>query len=1180
MTGFDRLTHTAIYFGKGKIKEFPSIIAEKNDILFVYGNQTIKRNGLYQYIKESLDKSNKRYYELGGVVSNPSISLVYEGIKICQEKKIKFILAVGGGSVIDTAKAISVGACYNGDVWELFNDSQMKIEKALPIGVILTNFGSGSEVSDSAVLSNDETKLKRYIMSEHLVPKFAIMDSSMLETMSKKQIGCAFIDTFSHSFERYFVTEDEKSFLDGVLVSLMKETIALAKEYLNTPCKSELFDQMMWISAVSHMGITETGRCGDWGTHDLAHELGQEYNMPHGEAVAISLRAWLKYNLRKKDSKRVRAFFDELGDKDGVILTDISFICKEFGIRSQMSKKELNNKIIEELSKRVMRGRTTAGGAFLPLTEQISKEIYEIMTEDNDVMITEKELKNKMSDCANKLREAYYEHHKNEVINEDICAFGGSENESIGPWPEFNLRGIHCNRSKCGLCTPCFYSKFANIIGIENDCDNIRALKEQIDGIVNEMDRLSKTLNNDESSSNNVAYLQETLRFKDKKPMALCITPVGSFFDDKEMYPEVAKYLLEKLVEKSNDLGRDIILYVEAHVDDFLRNHKNGKINELLHYYKALHLRVVFGFESKNDFVRNVLYRKNLSLNRFEEAVKEAKSYGFGVFAFVFAGLYPMTEKEIYNDVSESFDYLKELNVRPVLMISNTQPFTISEVLQYCNVDTLIEPKTFAKIIKLMLEKFGVDVVDGIDPWLAADPVGGPPDPIRHIFKRDVINKIYTCDACTELVRNAFSELRLTMNKEAFNEAYDKIMLCSESDKYEQFYNIEPKESLYERTCKMLELVMEHIDEYIEYSNKRELTKIKAGLLCEGAILDEETQKLISDENHLLDSEFVHASNLKFRDIVINMNLDQGFAKNSRFRINSKKSNGVMYSSLSCEGEFCGEIEFLPLPVWAHEEVDGEKIYNWLRPHSENCISIWPNSSCALKEKCKFCTLDGIKSLSPQTVVKMIDIALDTDPHYDVNLGGGIYKSEEENIEYFCQIASGIREKHSNKISLETVPPRTKEGLERYKKAGVTTMIMNLEISNDDLRKKICPSKSEISKQRYYDAFEEAVELFGEWKVASVLIAGIQPDEDIINESRAMVAKKVIPIIMPYQPIKANGNGKLQSERYVDVASKVADIIEAGKSNVMQSVEACVKCGACSLENVLLSKGKSNKGEH
>lgn len=381
MDSFERLSHTGIYFGKGKIKELPSVLADEDDILIVYGKQTIKNNGIYDFIVCNLISMKKRYYELSGVVSNPRVSLVYKGIKLCKAKKIKLILAVGGGSVIDTAKAIAIGACCENDIWQMFGENSTNIETALPIGVVLTNFGSGSEVSNSSVLSNDKEELKRYIISDHIIPKFAILDSNMLKTMTKKQVGCALVDAFSHSFERYFVIEDEESFLDGVLVALMKGVVTLAKEYLNNSDKSKILDQMMWISTVSHIGITETGRCGDWGTHDLAHELGQKYNLPHGEAVAIAMLAWIKYNVNERRNKRVVGLTKLFAITAEAFCLEFSNLCKEFGVRVSLSKDEMNEKIAEELARKVVQNRSVAGGKFLPLTKEVAQKIFSIMGE-------------------------------------------------------------------------------------------------------------------------------------------------------------------------------------------------------------------------------------------------------------------------------------------------------------------------------------------------------------------------------------------------------------------------------------------------------------------------------------------------------------------------------------------------------------------------------------------------------------------------------------------------------------------------------------------------------------------------------------------------------------------------------------------------------------------------------
>ena len=381
MENFEILSHTKIYFGKGKAKELPTVLAEEDDILIVYGSHTIKCNGLYHFIVCNLKSMQKSFYELGNVVSNPRISLVYEGIKICKTKKIKFILAVGGGSVIDTAKAIAVGACCETDVWQMFRENSSSINAALPIGVILTNFGSGSEVSNSAVLSNDEEQLKRYIMSDYIVPKFAILDSDMLKTMTKRQIGCAFVDAFSHSFERYFVIENERSFLDGVLIALMNGIVDLAQEYLVNPNESNIFDQMMWISAVSHIGITETGRSGDWGTHDLAHEVGQKFNLPHGEAVAIAMLAWIKYNVKERSNERAVEFIKNFATSIDSFCLEFSNLCAKFGVRVSLSRYEMDEKIAEELARNVVYNRGVAGGKFLPLTEEVAQKIFSLMGE-------------------------------------------------------------------------------------------------------------------------------------------------------------------------------------------------------------------------------------------------------------------------------------------------------------------------------------------------------------------------------------------------------------------------------------------------------------------------------------------------------------------------------------------------------------------------------------------------------------------------------------------------------------------------------------------------------------------------------------------------------------------------------------------------------------------------------
>lgn len=378
MLPFDWTIHTNVYFGKDKLNKLSDLIQQYNNILLVYGKSSAKRNGLYDSIIEILKKGKKNVYELDGVESNPQLSLVCKGIELCKENKVEFVLAVGGGSVIDTAKAVAIGAQTQQDVWEMFLDISIEINSALPIGVVLTNFGSGSEVSDSAVITNDKTGIKRYAMSSCIVPSFAILDPAYPKTMSKKQVGCALIDAFSHSFERYFVDEAEQSFLDGVLIALMKEAVRLAQSYLSSNGDQGTIEQMMWLSSISHMGLTETGRAGDWGCHDLAHEIGQAFNLPHGEAIAIMIKAWLKYNLRTAKTPRLERLINELATGQEEFFEKFEELCSSFEVKTNI---KLDDNTIMDLTRKTLYNREVAGGAYCPLTEKKIIEIYKEVVE-------------------------------------------------------------------------------------------------------------------------------------------------------------------------------------------------------------------------------------------------------------------------------------------------------------------------------------------------------------------------------------------------------------------------------------------------------------------------------------------------------------------------------------------------------------------------------------------------------------------------------------------------------------------------------------------------------------------------------------------------------------------------------------------------------------------------------
>lgn len=799
----------------------------------------------------------------------------------------------------------------------------------------------------------------------------------------------------------------------------------------------------------------------------------------------------------------------------------------------------------------------------------------------------------KITSIDRKLRSHYYKTHSDEIIEyNDSRAFGGAENESIGPWPEFNLRGIHCRKSDAGLCTPCFYSKFANIIGVSDSREKqIAFIKKQIDEIIDNFDGengLSNLFNN--GGDKKIAYDVNQMYYKENKPMAICLTPVGSFFEDEEMYPEVREYVLDRLLEKSDYLQRDVILYVEAHVNDFLKFFKKdeSEIANQLEKFQRLHLRVVFGFESSDEYVRNVLYCKGLELSSFEKAVLIAKEHNIVPYAFVFIGLYPLCldDKKLIADAKKSMDYLYDKEVVPVVMFANVQPYTINDLFVYLGEDVIMEPRTVLTILDYMLDKFGIDFKNGVDPWLFADPVGGPPEPKYHIFKRNEINSIVTCDKCTEEIYKIMLDIRKDYDLNKYKIGTSKIRNCECTEKYNQYLtDRENNTDLIELTDQMIEKVEKHIDDYLDHLEREEILNTKAGLLCHGVRIEgEELRRILSEPPYSLVYDFIHSINIEYNGYYMNVFAGDKYTKDSPYYLTYTKHNNKDIFNLHCEDEFLGNVSFLKLPNWCYDKVNEIIIGDYLRPHSDNCISIWPNQNCCLEKHCKFCSLfSNQEALPVDTVVQMICHALEEglkeNKKYEVNIGGGILKDYPTHVKYFTDIVKGVKQKYDNKISVETIVPITEEDLKSYKEAGVDTILMNFEIADEEKRKEICPTKGMISRDWYFNQFKEAVNLFGKWHVASVLIVGLshQLDNDIENEknkilecANEMIKLGVMPILMPFQPLTDCSLSKLNKtdqDYYIEVSNEIQKILYKNMFS-RDHLEGCVKCGGCSLENI------------
>ena len=295
MRDFEFLSPTKIIFGRNsEAKVGREVKNYSRKILLHYGKGSIIRTGLYDRVVKSLKEEGIDFIELGGVQPNPRVSLVREGIEICRKNGINFILAIGGGSVIDSSKAIAVGVPYSGDVWD-FYAGKMEPKTALPVGVVLTIPAAGSEASKSSVITNEDGWYKRSINTEIIRPRFAIMNPEVTFTLPPYQTACGAADIMAHVMERYFTNDKGVNFTDRLCEATLKTVIYNVPIVLKKPDDYDARAQIMWASTIAHNDLLSTGRTGDWASHGIEHELSGIYDIAHGAGLAIVFPAWMRY---------------------------------------------------------------------------------------------------------------------------------------------------------------------------------------------------------------------------------------------------------------------------------------------------------------------------------------------------------------------------------------------------------------------------------------------------------------------------------------------------------------------------------------------------------------------------------------------------------------------------------------------------------------------------------------------------------------------------------------------------------------------------------------------------------------------------------------------------------------------------------------------------------------------
>lgn len=385
MKDFIYCAPTKVIFGKDTHKDIGKIISGYgfDNIMLQYGKGSIKKSGLYDEVMASLKEHNINVVEMGGVEPNPKLSFVREAVKVAKENKVQMILAVGGGSVLDSSKYTAAGACAECDPWD-FPTGKTKAEKALPVGCILTISAAGSEMSSSAVITNTELNMKRGFNSELNRCLFAVMNPELTYSVSKYQTACGVVDIMAHTMERYFVDCEPTDLTDRISESVLKATITAGATLMDNPEDYDARANMMWASSLSHNGLTGCGRENVLPVHQLEHALSGEFDeIAHGAGLAVLFPAWAKYIYKHKVSRFAqfarRVWDCTLENDEQAALFGIekmSEYFKSIGMPSKLSEFNLDETCLDKLSDLCTFGRQRTVKSYIDMDFDVIKDIF------------------------------------------------------------------------------------------------------------------------------------------------------------------------------------------------------------------------------------------------------------------------------------------------------------------------------------------------------------------------------------------------------------------------------------------------------------------------------------------------------------------------------------------------------------------------------------------------------------------------------------------------------------------------------------------------------------------------------------------------------------------------------------------------------------------------------------
>lgn len=391
MKDFKYYTPTEVVFGKQSEEKVAELVKKYGGtkVLVHYGGQSAIKSGLLDKVCGLLSQEGVEYLMLGGVVPNPRLSKVYEGIELCRKEGVDFILAVGGGSVIDSAKAIACGVPYEGDVWDFYL-GKLHAEVCLPVASVLTIPAAGSEMSESSVITNEDGGIKLGYSNDITRPKFAIMNPVRTYTLPSYQTAAGVTDMIMHTMERYFTHDDDMTLTTEVAEAVMRTLMDSIFAVLKNPEDYRHRAQIMWGGSIAHNGLTGCGVADDWATHQLEHELSGMFDVTHGAGLAAVWPSWARYVYKENVSRFVRFAVNVMGvtndftDPEGTALKGIEAMERFYHAIGmpinihELIGRDITDDEIKEMARKCSRDYKSTQGCFKVLNHIDMETIYQM----------------------------------------------------------------------------------------------------------------------------------------------------------------------------------------------------------------------------------------------------------------------------------------------------------------------------------------------------------------------------------------------------------------------------------------------------------------------------------------------------------------------------------------------------------------------------------------------------------------------------------------------------------------------------------------------------------------------------------------------------------------------------------------------------------------------------------